>query len=149
VRAHEPAGKLRRSDGWSTIEVLALLGFAAILAGAAAPSLRGALATLHLRAATLQLAAALTRGRIAAISEGRSWQVRVVSGDAYTIGPTGEAPLQEKLPGGARFASATSGGTVQFSPSGNAENATFTLELTPASGRVVVNQRGRVTVSGG
>ena len=40
----------------------------------------------------------------------------------------------------------TSGGDVRFFSSGMVDNATFTLGVGDARRRVIVNQRGRVTV---
>lgn len=148
-----PYGAVRRAPargrgapGWSLVELLIGFALLAIVAVAVAPTFSAALGGLHLRAAAVQLGAALVRGRAGALAEGRAWQLRVIDAAAYGLGPAGGEESREALPGGAAFASVTSGGTVRFAPSGTAENATFILTLAGLERRVVVNQRGRITV---
>jgi hypothetical protein len=62
------------------------------------------------------------------------------------VAPLGEERPAEPLPAGTFVAAATSGGDVRFSAAGLADNATFTLGAGALRRRVVVNQRGRVTV---
>ena len=133
----------RGSRGATLVEIVSTLAILALLAGAAVPSFRRSLDGVELRRAAVQLAAALERGRAAAMTQGRSWRLAVAT-DSYTLGPVGGGGLREVLPGGAVFTGSTSGGAVRFSPSGTAENATFTLGLGGATRRVIVNQRGKV-----
>lgn len=132
--------------GASLVELVVVLALAGVLLGAAWPSVASYLEAAELRAATLRFAAALGRGRVAALSEGRTWRIRVDGVRAYVLAPLGEDATAEPLPGAAFFAAATSGGDVRFYASGLADNATFTLGYGAARRRVIVNQRGRVTV---
>lgn len=134
-------------QGRSLVETLAGIALALGLSGAAAVSIPPTVRGVRLRGAAVQLAAAMVRARAAAIAEGRAWDLRCQGDLAFDLGPIGGDAVRESLPAGIRFASATSGGAVRFSPSGAAENATFLLEDAAATRRkVVVNQRGRITV---
>jgi type IV fimbrial biogenesis protein FimT len=134
----------RATRGASVIELLSAVALLALLLGSAAPSLQAAASGLRLRDASLRLVAALERSRAAALSRGRTWTVRAAT-DSFTTGPLGEPGTREVLPAGVVFTATTSGGEVRFSPSGMAENATFTLGLGASTRRVVINQRGKVT----
>jgi type II secretory pathway pseudopilin PulG len=127
------------------LETIATLGVIAIVIAAAAPHASGVLAALELRAGTVRVAGAMIRGRMAALREGRTW-VLAAAPRELSLGPLGEDPVRERLPGRVRVRSATSGGEVRFAPSGSAENATFTLAVDGREERVVLNQRGRVTL---
>jgi len=136
------------SRGASLVETIAVLALGALLLGAAAPAVARLLDTVELRGATVRFAAALARGRVAALTEGRTWRVRVAGTRSFALEPVGVdgAAVVEPLPGATFFAGATSGGDVRFFPSGLVDNATFTLGAGDARRRVIVNQRGRVTV---
>ena len=144
------SGRSSRSGpgaGFTVIELLAWLAVAGSLAGAAVGGASAALAGVRLRAATVQLFAALVRAREGAMAEGRAWEVRRVGERVIAVGPVGGVATEEALPEGTRVASATSGGRVRFAVSGTADNATFVVENGAAEQRrVVVNQRGRVTL---
>lgn len=135
------------SRGASLVETIAVLALGAVLLGAAVPAVARLLDTVELRSATVRLGAALARGRVAALTEGRVWRLAVAGTRSFVLAPVGdEEALAEALPGATFFAGATSGGDVRFFPSGLADNATFTLGAGDARRRVIVNQRGRVTV---
>jgi type II secretory pathway pseudopilin PulG len=136
----------RASPGWSLIECLAGLALMALVLAAAVPSVSSALASLRLRAAAIQVGAALARVRSGAVAEGRPCELRVVGDDGLELGVVGETLARERLPRGVVFAGATSGGAVRVSPSGVAENATFTLASGGLERRVTLNQRGRITI---
>lgn len=138
--------RLRASRGASLVEMVVVLALASVLLGAAWPSVASYLEAAELRAATLHFAAALARGRVAALSEGRTWKIRLDGLRGYVLAPAGGDAAAEGLPGAAFFAGATSGGDVRFYSSGLADNATFTLGAGAARRRVIVNQRGRITV---
>ncbi|HZR82087.1 MAG TPA: hypothetical protein VFD92_13405 [Candidatus Binatia bacterium] len=140
--ARRPAG----STGWSLLECLVGIGVAAIVAAATVPGLARSLASVRLRTASLAVAAALARGRAGALAEGRTWEFRIVASDAFEVAALGSSAAREKLPAGAEFGPATSGGTVRFTQSGTAENATIALRLAGQETSVVINQRGRVTL---
>lgn len=134
-----------RQRGWTLLETIAALGVVAIVVAGAVPAASGVLAALELRAGVVRVASAMIRGRIAALREGRIW-VLAAGPRELSLGPLGEEPVREMLPGRVRVLSATSGGEVRFAPSGTAENATFTLAVGVQEERVVLNQRGRVTL---
>lgn len=146
--ARAPSPRCRRvRAGFTLLELVAALAVLGALAAAAVLGAGTALAGVRLRAATVQLFSAFVRAREAAMSEGRTWEVRRVSDRVIAVGPAGAAATEETLPGGTRVASATAGGRVRFAVSGTADNATFVLESgTAEQRRVVVNQRGRVTL---
>jgi prepilin-type N-terminal cleavage/methylation domain-containing protein len=132
--------------GFSLIELVLVLALAGLIVGTAASTVPASLASLQLRAAAVQLGAALSRCRLGAMADGRQWRLSLVGSTSYTAGPADAAPSPERLPGQAFVATATSGGEVRCLPSGLAENATFTLALGTERRRVIVNQRGRVTI---
>ena len=140
-----PVGR-RGSGGASLVEMVLVVAVAGILLGTAWPGVVGYLETAELRSATLRFASALVRGRVAALTEGRVWTVRLDGPGGFVLAPAGTSAAAERLPARTFFAGATSGGDVRFFPSGLADNATFTLGAGAARRRVVVNQRGRVTV---
>jgi Tfp pilus assembly protein FimT len=141
--------KFADAIGLTLLETVVVLALAATLCGAAAPYAAGVLAELELRDAAVRVAAALVRGRSAALRDGRTWHI-VADGRTLSLGPVGDEGEREEeretLPGRVEIASSTSGGEVRFSPSGMAENATFIVALDGRSRRVIVNQRGRVTL---
>jgi type II secretory pathway pseudopilin PulG len=132
--------------GWSLIECLAGLALTALVLAVAVPSVSSALASVRLRAAAIQVGAALARVRSGALAEGRPFELRVVGEDGLELGAVGGAPARERLPRGVVFAGATSGGAVRVSAAGVAENATFTLAIGGLERRVTLNQRGRITI---
>lgn len=141
-----PARVDTRGCGWSLLELIVALATLAIVLGSAAPVASGVLGLVRLRGAAVEFGSALLRARGAALAEGRSWEVKRTAASSFSVGPVGGTAAPETLSGGATFASATSGGAVRFSSSGIGENATFTLTLGGRETRVVVNQRGRVTL---
>lgn len=132
--------------GASLVETVVVLALAGVLLGAAWPRAAALLDVVELRSAAVRFAAALSRGRIAALSEGRAWRLRLDGLTRYVVAPLDGDATPERLPERVFFAGATSGGDVRFFSSGLADNATFTLGVGDARRRVVVNQRGRVTV---
>lgn len=134
------------SRGASLVEMVLVLALSGVLLGVAWPSIAAYLETVELRSASLHFAAALARGRVAALTEGRTWQIRVTDARSFVLAPAGLGGAVELLPGNAFFAGATSGGDARFFSSGLADNATFTLGAGGERRRVIVNQRGRVTV---
>jgi type II secretory pathway pseudopilin PulG len=133
--------------GASLVEIVVVLALGSVLLGAAWPALAGLLDTVELRSATLRFGAAVARGRVAALTEGRTWRLRLAGVRDFVLAPLGDdAAPPERLPGSAFFAGATSGGDVRFFASGLVDNATFILGAGDARRRVVVNQRGKVTV---
>jgi len=137
---------LRSSRGVGLLEMVLVLALASILLGAAWPSLAGYLDVVELRSATLRFSSALARGRVAALTDGRIWKIRLAGLRDFVLAPDDGDAHAEQLPGTTFFAAATSGGDVRFYPSGLADNATFTLGAGDARRRVIVNQRGRVTI---
>jgi len=138
-----------RHRGFTLLELLVLLGLFGVLAGAASvyvsPMVRG----LEVRTGAVRVASALTRARVAALADGRPWSVRVVGPSTLEIGEEGAPAQRTELPSRVRFLSVTSGGDVRFRPNGWAENATFTIGSEDEVRRVVVNQRGRISVRSG
>jgi len=137
--------KFADAIGLTLLETVVVLALAATLCGAAAPYAAGVLAELELRDAAVRVAAALVRGRSAALRDGRTWVV-VAAGRTLSLGPVGDEGERETLPRRVEIAASTSGGEVRFSPNGMAENATFIVAVDGRSRRVIVNQRGRVTL---
>jgi type II secretory pathway pseudopilin PulG len=144
-REHAVCERHARQSGLTLLETIATLGVVAIVIAAAAPHASGMLAALELRAGAVRVASAIVRGRIAALREGRTWVLETTPQE-LRLGPLGVEPVRETLPGRVRIRAATSGGEVRFAPSGTAENATFTLAVDDREERVVLNQRGRVTL---
>jgi len=147
ARRHRCVGT-RGSRGASLVEMVLVLALGSVLLGAAWPAVAALLDTVELRSATLRFGAAVARGRVAALTEGRTWRLSLAGARDFVLAPLGvvEGTTAERLPGTAFFAGATSGGDVRFFASGLADNATFTLGAGEARRRVVVNQRGKVTV---
>lgn len=139
-------GARRAEHGASLVETVLVLAVTGIVLGAAWPRAADLLDVIELRSASIRLATALARGRSAALAEGRAWRLRVDGPTRFVVAPLDGDAAPQALPGQAFFASATSGGDVRFFPSGLADNATFTLGAGEARRRVVVNQRGRLTV---
>lgn len=138
-----------RRRGVTLLELLVLLGLFGVLAGAAVPYVSPMVRALEVRAGAIRVASALTRARVAALANGRPWSVRVVGPSTFEIGGEGAPAERTQLPASVRFLAVTSGGEVRFRPNGWAENATFTLGAEGEVRRVVVNQRGKVTVRTG
>lgn len=138
--------KVVGTSGVTLLELLVALGLFGVLVGTAAPYVSTIRASLEVRSSALRVAAALRRARVAALSEGRAWSVRVVDGTSFDVGADGGGAARTRLAGRARFVSATSGGDVRFRPSGWAENATLVVGIEDDVRRVVVNQRGRVVI---
>ena len=136
----------RAERGASLVETVVVVAVAGILVGAAWPRAADLLDTVALRSAAVRFASALARGRTAALTEGRAWRLRVYGTTRSVLAPLDGDAAAEPLPGRTFFAGATSGGDVRFFPSGLADNATFTLGVGDARRRVILNQRGRVTV---
>jgi len=139
-------GRARAQRGASLVEMVLVIALASVLLGAAWPSVASYREAADLRSAALHLGAALGRGRAAALGEGRTWQLRLDGNRRWILAPLGDEAPPEELPGAAFVAEATSGGDVRFFSSGLADNATFTLGAGMQRRRVVVNQRGRVTL---
>lgn len=146
-RSSRTAWPPRRAEGFTLLELLAALSVLAATLAAAVLAASAALAGVRLRSASVQLFSAMVRAREAALTEGRTWEVRRVSERVLAVGPVGGTSAEETLPDGTRVASATAGGRVRFALNGVADNATFVLENKVAEQRrVIVNQRGRVTL---
>jgi prepilin-type N-terminal cleavage/methylation domain-containing protein len=140
-------GVLRTEHGVSMVETVVVLAIAGIVLAASSPRAADLLDTIELRSASIRFAAALARGRAAALSEGRSWRLRLDGTTRFVLAPLDDVTAAaEPLPPHVFFASATSGGDVRFFSSGMVDNATFTLGVGDARRRVIVNQRGRVTI---
>ncbi|MBU6282604.1 type II secretion system GspH family protein [bacterium] len=147
MRIRDRARSPRRARaGFTLLELVAALAVLGATVAAVVLGASAALAGVRLRAASVQLFSAFVRAREAAMAEGRTWEVRRVSERVIAVGPSGAIPVEEALPDGTRLASATAGGRVRFAVSGTADNATFVLEGGAEQRRVVVNQRGRVTL---
>ena len=148
VRTDGTSGVLRTERGTSLVEMVVALAVAGIVLAAASPRAADLLDTIELRSASVRFAAALARGRAAALSEGRSWRLHLDGISRFVLAPLDDdaGVAAEPLPTRVFFASATSGGDVRFFSSGLVDNATFTLGVGDARRRVIVNQRGRVTV---
>lgn len=138
-----------RMRGVTLLELLVVLGLFGVFAGAATPYFAAMRSGLEARSSALRVAGALTRARFGALAENHAWRVRVVGPSTLEVGREGAPPAVERLAGRARFLSFTSGGDVRFRPDGWAENATFTVVSGREVRRVVVNQRGRVSVRAG
>ena len=137
--------KLAPERGFTLLESVVVLAIAAIVCGAAVPYAAGVLTELELRNGAVRVAAALVRARSAALRDGRTWVV-LAAGRTVSIGPLGGEGQHESLPGRVEVGGSTSGGEVRFSPNGMAENATFQIVLGARERRVIVNQRGRITL---
>jgi prepilin-type N-terminal cleavage/methylation domain-containing protein len=145
--ARSAGGQAARSaGGWTLLECLVALAVLAIACAAVVPSASSALAAVRLRTAALQVAAAIARSRSGALTEGRTWQLRLTGPAAFEVGALGAPAMREVLPPGAAFDTGASRASVRFSASGVADNATLVLRVGERRQRVVVNQRGRITL---
>ena len=140
--------------GFTVIELLttlAVLGVVAAAGGLAWPAIAAA---LRLEAASHQLAADLASSRMLAVAAATRTRLAFVRGAAgYRVeraddDGTFRTSARRDLPPGVRIGDVNSGGDLVFSARGNAENGTVVLaDDRGAEVRVVLNQRGRVTVT--
>ena len=132
--------------GFTLIDALACVMVVVILARASALTAASLAAALRVGAATRTLAQTMRETRARAMAEGRAldvvfdpatkvWRIRALDG---TVRRT------EPLPVPVRFVSLPASAQIRFGSTGTAENGTIVLGADATTGRIVVNQRGRV-----
>jgi Tfp pilus assembly protein FimT len=134
--------------GFSLAELVVVMAFASIMAGAALPRLSLLLASIRLPIGARQLAADLALARATAVL--RNTNVRVTfAADAYTVRYEIGAPREVlgRLPAGVHVESLPASEAIRFYATGRADNGTVVLAGSSGARRsIVVNQRGRVVV---
>ncbi len=140
------------SHGFSLLEMLAVLGFAAVIGLIAAPQFAGLVGEYRLTSAANQVAFELSRARMQAIGQNSYVRLRFLDGNTYvressTDGvhyTTDDSPVN--LPNGVKALS--DGGVTSFNKSGMAlVVAPIRLSVGRESKTVRTNSLGRVTVS--
>jgi type IV fimbrial biogenesis protein FimT len=132
-----------RSDGFTVIELLVVLGIMSLAIGVAVPSLLSWLPGLRLSSAARQVATDLQLARMRAISQNAATTVSFdVAGASYTFG-TDSRNLGQLFPG-ITIASAPSNPT--FTSRGTANAATITLSNGVSQKLICVKAVGRVTI---
>ena len=142
----------RRCSGLTMVELLVVVAIVGIAAGGSVLRLPRVVEAVRLETALHQLGADLGQARTLAVASAR--HVRLVlreGGTSYARQSAAAGAFQldrtRRLPAGIRIALVGSGGTLTFSPLGDAENATIVLESRAGTRRaLVINQRGRVRV---
>jgi prepilin-type N-terminal cleavage/methylation domain-containing protein len=143
-----------RHGGFTVVEVLTTVAVLGIVLGAGALAWPPIASALRLEAASHQLAADLASSRVLAVAGATRMRLTFVRGAAaYRVeraddDGTFRPSAWRDLPAGVRIADVNSGGDLVFTARGNAENGTVVLgNARGAEVRVVLNQRGRVTIT--
>lgn len=132
--------------GFTLPDALVVVLLTAILARTATLAMATLTAAVRVGATTRTLAQSMRETRARALAEGTSldvvfdataslWRIRT---------PAGIVRRTETLPPAVRFESLPASARVRFGPTGAAENGTVVLGAGATTGRIVVNQRGRV-----
>jgi prepilin-type N-terminal cleavage/methylation domain-containing protein len=132
--------------GFTLIETLVAVAIAAIAARTTVLATASLAASLRVGASTRTLAQTMRETRARAMAEGESldvvfdaptsrWTVRTLDGSIRRAEP---------LPDPVRFLSLPARAGVRFTATGMADNATIVLGTSRSTGRIIVNQRGRV-----
>ena len=132
--------------GFTLIEAMVGVAIAAIVARTAVLATVSLTAALRVAATTRTLAQAMRETRARAMAEGEPvdvvfdasasrWTVRALDGTIRHL-----EPLADPV----RFVSLPARSSVRFTSTGTADNATIVLGTSNATGRIIVNQRGRV-----
>jgi general secretion pathway protein H len=137
---------MRRTGGFTLLEVMASLGLATAVAGLGAVRLAELLASSRLAASARTLATELrlARGRALAGEGPIDVHFDESAGTWIVIGADGEVLERRALPTGLTFVALPARRRVRFGGLGTAENATVTLGAGTRRRDIVVNQRGRV-----
>jgi Tfp pilus assembly protein FimT len=132
-------------NGFSSIELLVVMGFIGILTAIALPSWHSLLPSYALNSSTRQIQSELHNIKMRAVAENTGFQLAYVQGaNEYTI-QRDSTPLQKRPL--AEGTSITKGGTIAFSPRGTAgANRVRLRNVNGACRQIVVNATGRVRV---
>jgi general secretion pathway protein H len=137
---------MRRTGGFTLLEVVASLGLAAAVAGLGAMRIGELLASSHLAASARTLATELRLARGRALAGEGPIEVHFDerAGSWLVLSAAGDALWRHEVPTGLAFVALPARRRVRFGGLGTAENATVTLGAGTRRRDVVVNQRGRV-----
>jgi len=132
--------------GFTLIETLAAVLLIAILARTTTLAMASLTASMAVGAATRTLAQTMREIRARAMAEGLPLDVAFdVTAQRWTIRTTdGAVRRTEPLPAPVGFVSLPAAARIRFTSSGTADNGTVVLGTGATTGRIVVNQRGRV-----
>ena len=143
-----------RHGGFTVVELLTAIAVLGIVLGTSGLAWPPIAAALRLEAASHQLAADLASSRALAVAAATRTRLTFVRGAAtYRVERADDdgafrTSLRRDLPRGVRVADVNSGGDLVFTARGNGENGTVVLgDARGAEVRVVLNQRGRVTIT--
>ena len=138
-------GNALRTDGFSTIELLAGMALMGIIAAIALPNWTGWFTTYALNNSTRQVQSELHHLKMRAVAENVAFQLAFEQGaDAYTIERDSKTIVTRPLAEGTVI---TKTGTISFSPRGTA--GANRVRLSNSAGKcrqVVVSATGRVRV---
>lgn len=137
-----------RDDGLTLLEVVVAAGLAGLLAAVAAPRLASLAHGVRLAGAAHTLAGAfrLARGRAIARNGGIEVRFDAARGVVETRAVSGSPLGTLRLPAGITFAALPARGRIRFAGLGTADNGTVVLAGGTRRRRVIVNQRGRVSI---
>jgi len=132
--------------GFSLIETLACVAIVALMARAGVLATSSLVTALRVAAGTRTLAQTMRETRARAMAEGTALEILFdVTTSRWTVrADDGTVRDAERLPEPVRFASLPARALIRFTPTGTADNGTIVLGAGRSSGRIVVNQRGRV-----
>jgi prepilin-type N-terminal cleavage/methylation domain-containing protein len=132
--------------GFTLIETLVGVAIAAIVARTTVLATASLAASLRLGASTRTLAQTMRESRARAMADGEPLDVVFDAPTSRWIVRTLDGSIRraEPLPDAVRFVSLPARAAVRFTATGTADNATIVLGTSRATGRIIVNQRGRV-----
>jgi len=132
--------------GFSLVDALAAVMLTAILARESTLAATALAASLRVGATTRMLAQTMRETRAHAMAEGLALDVVFdATSSLWTVRtPAGAARRTESLPSPVHFVSLPATARIRFGSTGAAENGTIVLGAGSTTGRIIVNQRGRV-----
>jgi len=137
---------MHRSRGFSVVETLAVVALAGVVAATGTLGVAELVRGARLAGAVRALGSSLRLARGQALAGLGPVVARFDAGrGTYEIlDDAGRLLAAHALPPGVVFAALPARARITFGALGTADNATVSLAAGPRSGRVVVNQRGRI-----